>query len=48
MFVLTVLEGAIMQARAAQSPAPFDQSVSQLRQYINLLLARGRAPALKG
>ncbi len=48
VFVLTVLEGAIMQARAAQSPAPFDQSVSQLRQYINLLLARGRAPALKG
>lgn len=37
VFVLTVLEGAIMQARAAQSPQPFDDSVAQLRSYFQLL-----------
>jgi AcrR family transcriptional regulator len=39
VFVLTVLEGGIMQARAAQSPAPYDASVAQLRAYLDLLLS---------
>lgn len=43
VFVLTVLEGAIMQARAAQSPKPFDDSIAQLRGYFDLLLSRGAA-----
>lgn len=38
VFVLTVLEGAIMQARAAQSSQPYDDSVAQLRAYFDLLL----------
>lgn len=38
VFVLTVLEGAIMQARAAQSPQPFDDSIAQLRGYFDLLI----------
>lgn len=41
VFVLTVLEGAIMQARAAQSPQPFDDSVAQLRSYFELLSQAG-------
>lgn len=41
MFILTVLEGGIMQARAAQSAAPFDASVAQLRAYFDLLTAKG-------
>lgn len=41
VFVLTVLEGAIMQARAAQSPQPFDDSVAQLRSYFQLLSQGG-------
>lgn len=36
--VLTVMEGGIMQARAASSLAPFDDSVAQLRAYIDLLV----------
>jgi AcrR family transcriptional regulator len=41
--VLTVMEGAIMQARAASSLAPFDASVSQLRMYFDLLEERACA-----
>jgi|SRR5579862_2286050 len=36
-FVLTVMEGGVMQARAHASLAPFDASVSQLRNYFRLL-----------
>ena len=36
-FVLTVMEGGIMQARAADDLAPFDDSVRQLRAYVDLL-----------
>jgi TetR/AcrR family transcriptional repressor of nem operon len=48
-FVLTVMEGGLMQARAAGQLAPFDESVAQLRDYFNCLeeLARserGRGP----
>ena len=37
VMVLTVMEGGLMQARAAQSPDPFDASVSRLRDYFELL-----------
>lgn len=43
-FILTVMEGAIMQARAANSLEPFDRSVAQLRSYFELLLAAGTQP----
>lgn len=36
-FVLTVMEGAMMRARAAKSFAPFDESVHQLRAYFDQL-----------
>lgn len=37
--VLTVMEGAVMQARAQRSIEPFDGSVAQLRDYVDRLLA---------
>lgn len=37
-FVLTVMEGGIMQARAASNVGPFDASVRQLRAYLDRLL----------
>lgn len=44
-FVLTVMEGGIMLARARGTPAPFDGAVAQLRRYFDLLSKRGRKPA---
>ncbi len=41
IFVLTVMEGAVMQTRAHKSLEPFDASVNQLRDYFNRLLAEG-------
>jgi hypothetical protein len=38
-FVLTVMEGGVMQARARRNIEPFDASVQQLRQYLALLTA---------
>jgi AcrR family transcriptional regulator len=44
-FVLTVMEGAVMQARTNRSLKPFDQSVAQLRDYFDrLLTTQGRKP----
>lgn len=40
-FVLTVLEGGVMQARAYKSVEPFEQAVMLLRDYIERLLADG-------
>lgn len=42
-FVLTVMEGGQMQAKAAGSLKPFDESVLELRRYFDLLLERGAA-----
>lgn len=36
-FVLTVMEGGLMQARAAANLGPFDDSVAQLRAYLDAL-----------
>lgn len=36
-FVLTVMEGGVMQARIAKSIAPFDDAVGQLKRYLRLL-----------
>lgn len=38
-FILTVMEGAVMQARTAKSIEPFDQSVAELRRYVDGLVA---------
>ncbi len=40
-FVLTVMEGAVMQARTHRDLRPFDASVNQLRAYFKQLLAAG-------
>lgn len=51
-FVLTVMEGGMMRARAARSLAPYDESVSQLRAYIDQLqtaaATAARAPSHPG
>ena len=39
-FILTVMEGGLMQARAAGSLAPFDESVAVLRDYFERLGVR--------
>ena len=38
-FVLTVMEGGVMQARSYRRMEPFDQSAAQLRNYVQYLLA---------
>lgn len=37
-FVLSVMEGAVMQARAYRMIEPYDVAINQLRDYFNLLL----------
>jgi TetR/AcrR family transcriptional repressor of nem operon len=41
-FILTVMEGGLMQARAADNLSAFDDSVAVLRDHFNLLLKRAR------
>jgi AcrR family transcriptional regulator len=40
-FILTVMEGGLMQSRAAGHLGPFDDSVAQLREHFDLLALRG-------
>lgn len=40
-FVLTVMEGGMMQAKAHKTLTPFDAAVTQLRDYVDRLLADG-------
>ncbi|MDF7777868.1 TetR/AcrR family transcriptional regulator [Sphingomonas sp. AOB5] len=47
-FVLTTMEGGVMQARTHRDVAAFDRSIAALRDYFEMLLARAareRAPA---
>jgi TetR/AcrR family transcriptional repressor of nem operon len=46
-FVLTVMEGGVMQARSYKSIEPFDQAVAQLRDYFDRLEEQGQAEAVK-
>ena len=48
-FVLAVMEGGVMQARAARSVQPFDDAVAHLRAYFDRLAAEavGRRPKRK-
>src|ERR1017187_4988090 len=39
-FVLTAMEGGVMQARSYRRMEPFDQSIAQLRSYFQCLLAQ--------
>lgn len=50
IFVLTVMEGAVMQARAHHALEQFDASVAELRNYFNRLMAeaeRERRPSIQ-
>ena len=40
-FVLAVMEGGVMQARASRSLAPFESCIGQLRVYFDSLSSRG-------
>lgn len=42
-FVLTVMEGGVMQARAHHDVALYDESIQNLRNYVNMLLAQRAA-----
>ncbi|NVE95747.1 TetR/AcrR family transcriptional regulator [Altererythrobacter lutimaris] len=44
-FVLTIMEGAIMQARTAKDIGVFDRNVAVLRDHINLLLEKAKEPS---
>jgi AcrR family transcriptional regulator len=46
-FVLTVMEGGVMQARAQRDIRPFDASVDHLRNYFLLLTATRPAPVAR-
>lgn len=46
-FILTVMEGGLMQARAAGDLAPFDDSVAVLRDYFSRLGVTSRHPPKK-
>jgi hypothetical protein len=43
-FVLTTMEGGVMQARTYRALEPFDGAVRQLRAYFERLLREGAAP----
>lgn len=47
-FILTVMEGGLMQARAANDLKPFDESVAVLRNHLNLLLRKRVKRSRKG
>jgi AcrR family transcriptional regulator len=47
-FVLTVMEGGLMQARAARDLRPFDDSVAQLRVHFDTLEAAARGESAAG
>ena len=44
-FILTVMEGGVMQARASASLAPFDACIAQLRAYFDILLNAAKSNA---
>jgi AcrR family transcriptional regulator len=46
-FVLTVMEGGVMQARSYKSIEPFDQGVAQLRDYFDRLEAQAQAEVMQ-
>lgn len=47
-FVLTAMEGGLMQSRAANDLQPLDEAVAVLREHFDLLLRRGRSSGKKG
>ena len=46
-FVLTVMEGAVMQSRSYRNIVPFDGAVAQLREYFSRLQSEARAKSCR-
>jgi TetR/AcrR family transcriptional regulator, transcriptional repressor for nem operon len=46
-FVLTVMEGGLMQSRAAGTLEPFDEAVETLREHLKMLAGRGSVSTRK-
>jgi TetR/AcrR family transcriptional repressor of nem operon len=46
-FVLSTMEGGVLQSRSHRRIEPFDQSVAQLRKYFGCLLAGGKKKGAK-
>ncbi len=44
-FILSTVEGAVLQARVLRSPAPFDASIAALRSHLALLAVGSRSAA---
>ena len=44
-FILTTMEGAIMQARTARDIGVFDRNIAVLRSHFDLLLAKAKEPS---
>lgn len=44
-FILTIMEGAIMQARTARDIAVFDRNISVLRRHMDLLVEKAKEPS---
>lgn len=44
-FILTTMEGAIMQARTAQDIAVFDRNIGVLRAHIDMLMEKAKEPS---
>jgi TetR/AcrR family transcriptional repressor of nem operon len=47
-FVLTTMEGGVMQARTHRDVSFFDRAVDNLRRYLGMLAARDTVPAMGG
>ncbi len=47
-FVLTAMEGGVLQSRSCRSLEPFDQSVAQLRNYFDCLTGKPAHPKTRG
>ena len=43
-YILTVMEGAVMQARTYRELGHFDRNIAVLREHINMLEAKAKAP----
>ena len=44
-FIMTAMEGGVMQARTHRDVAYFDRNIAMLRDHITMLMERARAPA---
>ena len=46
-YILTIMEGAVMQARSFRDIGHFDRNIAMLRQHIDMLTAQAQAELVK-